>query len=61
VQNILLEIAMLAFRIWPEETPAAIDTAQGWVLRYGREYGSWALGLTSVALAIISVIGLLSR
>ena len=26
IQNLLLEIPMLAFRIWPRETPAAIDT-----------------------------------
>jgi hypothetical protein len=59
VQNILLEIPMLAFMIWPEKTPAAIDTAKAWASRHGRQYGSWALGLLGVALAIISIIGLL--
>ncbi len=61
VQNILLEIPMLAFKIWPKETPAAIDSAKAWGARHGREYGAWGLGILGVALAIISVIGLLSR
>jgi hypothetical protein len=61
VQNLLIEIPMLAFRIWPQETPAAIDNAKAWASRNGREYGAWTLGLLGVALAIPSVIGLLSR
>jgi Sap, sulfolipid-1-addressing protein len=60
VQNILLEVPMLAFRIWPEKTPAAIESAKRWGATHGREYGSWALGLAGRALAIISVVGLLS-
>ena len=60
VQNLLLEIPMLAFRIWPEQTPAAIDNAKVWISRHGRQYGSWALGLLGVALAIPSVIALAS-
>ena len=31
VQNLLIEIPMLAFKIWPTETPAAIDSAKAWV------------------------------
>ena len=61
IQNIALEIPMLAFRIWPDETPAAIHNTKAWASRHGRKYGSWALGLLGVALAVISVIGLLSR
>ena len=61
VQNLLLEIPMLAFKIWPRETPAAIDRAKAWVGRHGRQYGAWGLAILGVALAIISVIGLLSR
>ncbi len=61
VQNILLEIPMLAFKIWPTETPAAIDTAKAWAATHGRQYGAWGLGILGVALAVISVIGLLSR
>jgi hypothetical protein len=61
VQNILLEVPLLAFRIWPTQTPAAIDSAKTWAARHGREYGSWMLGLLGVALAIPSTIALLSR
>ena len=61
VQNVFLEIPMLAFKIWPKQTPAAIDSAKAWGARHGREYGAWGLGILGVALAVISVIGLLSR
>jgi hypothetical protein len=61
VQNLLLELPMLAFRIWPKQTPAAIDNAKAWASRHGREYGAWALGVLGVALAIPSFIALLSR
>ena len=61
VQNLLIEIPMLAFKIWPKETPAAIDSAKAWAVSHGRQYGAWGLGILGVALAIISVIGLLSR
>ena len=50
---------MLAFRIWPKGTPAAIDTAKAWASRHGRQYAIWALGLIGVAVAIPSVIALL--
>jgi Sap, sulfolipid-1-addressing protein len=60
VQNLLLEIPMLAFKIWPTKTPAAIDSAKAWGATHGRKYGAWGLGILGVALAIISVIGLLS-
>jgi Sap, sulfolipid-1-addressing protein len=61
VQNLLIEIPMLAFRVWPKDTPAAIDNAKAWVSRHGREYAVWGLGLLGVVLAIPSVIALLSR
>jgi hypothetical protein len=61
VQNILLELPMLAFMIWPNETPATIDRAKAWAASHGRPYVAWALGILGVALAIISVIGLLKR
>lgn len=61
VQNLFLEIPMLAFKIWPEKTPAAIDDAKAWVSRHGREFAVWGLGLVGVALAIPSFIALLSR
>ena len=59
MQLVLLEIPMLAFRIWPKGTPAAIDTAKAWASRHGRQYAIWALGLIGVAVAIPSVIALL--
>jgi Sap, sulfolipid-1-addressing protein len=61
VQGILIEAPLLAFRIWPTQTPAAIDSAKTWASSHGREYGSWALALVGVGLAIPSVIALLSR
>ena len=60
IQNLLLEIPMLAFKIWPTQTPAAIDSAKAWAVRHGRTYGAWGLAILGVALAIISIIGLLS-
>ena len=60
IQNLLLEIPMLAFKIWPTQTPAAIDRAKAWVASHGRAYGVWGLAILGVALAIISIIGLLS-
>ena len=61
VQNLLLEIPMIAFKFWPTQTPAAIESARAWGVRHGSEYGAWLLAILGVALAIISVIGLLSR
>jgi Sap, sulfolipid-1-addressing protein len=61
VQNILLELPMLAFRIWPDRTPAAIDSAKAWISSHGRQYGARLLGFLGVALGLISVIGLVSR
>ena len=51
IQNLLLEIPMLAFKIWPTQTPAAIDSAKAWVVRHGRTYGVWGLAILGVALA----------
>ena len=58
MQLLLLEIPMLAFRIWPKGTPVAIDNAKEWASRHGRQYAAWALGLIGVAVAIPSVIAL---
>ena len=60
IQNLLIEIPILAFKIWPTQTPAAIDSAKAWAVRHGRTYGAWGLAILGVALAAISVIGLLS-
>ena len=60
VQNLLLEIPLLAFWIWPEQTPAAIDNAKAWTSKHGREYAAWTLGLLGAAVAIPSAIAVLS-
>ena len=38
IQLIVLEVPMLAFAIWPEETANAIDSAKAWNGRHGRRY-----------------------
>jgi len=58
VQLILLEIPMAAFKVWPKQTPAAIDSAKAWASRHGREYGAAGLTIIGVALAIIGIAGL---
>jgi hypothetical protein len=59
VQLILLEIPMLAFKVWPNETPAAIESAKTWASKHAREYGASGLAIIGVALAIIGVAGVL--
>jgi hypothetical protein len=61
VQNLLIEIPMLAFRLWPKGTPEAIENGKAWASKHGRQYIAWALGLLGLALAIPSIIALLSR
>ena len=60
IQNLLLEIPMLAFKIWPTQTPAAIDSAKAWAVGTagptapgGWRYSAWPW-------RGISVVGLLS-
>ena len=52
IQLIVLELPMLAFAIWPEQTPKAIDSAKAWIGEHGREYGAGALALIGVALLV---------
>jgi hypothetical protein len=52
IQLIVLEVPMLAFAIWPEETPNAIESAKAWIGRHGREYGAVGLAMIGVALAV---------
>ncbi len=52
VQLIVLELPMLAFAIWPEQTPQAIDSAKAWIGRNGREYGAAALVVIGLALLV---------
>jgi Sap, sulfolipid-1-addressing protein len=59
VMLILLEGPLLAFVIWPERTPRAIDQAKAWIGRHGRTYAARAFALIGGALVIKGVAGLL--
>ncbi len=59
VQLVLIEIPMLAFRVWPTETPIAIDRAKAWSARHGRQIGVWALVVIAGLLLLRGFIGLL--
>jgi hypothetical protein len=60
VQLTLIEVPMLAFKLWPSETSIAIDRAKAWASTHGRHYGFWGLAIIAGLLAIRGVIGLLS-
>jgi hypothetical protein len=60
VQLVLIEVPMLAFKIWPGETPAAIDGAKAWASAHGRQYAVWGLVAVAGLLVIRAGIGLLS-
>ena len=55
VQLLLIEIPMLAFKVWPAQTPVAIEHAKDWGRAHGREYAAWGLAVIGVALAIKGV------
>lgn len=57
IQLIVLEVPMLAFAIWPDQTPAAIDSAKVWIGAHAREYGAVALAVIGVALAVRGITG----
>jgi uncharacterized membrane protein YidH (DUF202 family) len=57
IQLIMLEVPMLAFAIWPEQTPKAIDGAKAWIAKHAREYGAAALAVIGVALAVRGITG----
>ena len=52
IQLIVLEVPMLAFAIWPKQTPEAIDHAKAWIHRHGRDYAAVALAVIGVTLAV---------
>jgi hypothetical protein len=60
VQLILIEIPMLAFRVWPTETPIAIDKTKAWSSRHGRRIGVWTLVIVAGLLFLRGLIGLLA-
>lgn len=57
IQLIVLEIPMLAFAVWPEQTPNAVDGAKAWIGRHGREYVAIALAVIGVALLVRGITG----
>ena len=59
VQLALIEIPMLAFKIWPKETPIAIDNAKASASRHGRQWAVWGLAIIAGLLVIRGVIGFL--
>jgi Sap, sulfolipid-1-addressing protein len=52
IQLIVLEFPMLAFAVWPEQTPNAVDSGKAWIGTHGREYGAIALAVIGVALLV---------
>jgi hypothetical protein len=59
VALVLLEIPIVAFWIWPEQTPAAIDNAKAWASSHGRRIAILGLAVLSAGLAIIGIAELL--
>jgi Sap, sulfolipid-1-addressing protein len=57
IQLLVLEVPLLAFAIWPEQTPNAIQSAKAWIGRHGREYAAAAAAVIGVALAVRGVTG----
>jgi hypothetical protein len=57
IQLLVLEIPMLAFAIWPQRTPSAIESAKAWIGAHGREYGAAGLAVIGVALAVRGISG----
>ncbi len=57
IQLLVLEIPMLAFAIWPQQTPDAIDSAKAWIGTHGRDYGAAALGVIGLALVVRGITG----
>jgi hypothetical protein len=58
VQLTLLEAPMLAFRVAPRWTPAAIERLKAWGRAHGRSYGAAALATLGALLVIRAVIEL---
>ena len=55
VQMILLEGPIIAFSIWPEETPTAIDRAKDWTGAHGRVLAIYGLSVVAAGLAAIGI------
>jgi len=55
VQLVLLEGAIIAFWIWPEQAPAAIDRAKAWAGTHWRRYAVLGLAVIAAGLTIIGI------
>jgi hypothetical protein len=56
---VLVEGPIIAFWIWPEQTPAAIDHAKTWASAHGRRIAIWGLTVIAAGLAIIGIAELM--
>lgn len=59
VELVLLEGSIIAFWIWPEQTPAAIDRGKGWAGAHGRMLAICGLSVVAAGLAAIGLSELL--
>jgi hypothetical protein len=59
VMLMLLELAMLAFVVAPERTPAAIDRAKAWAGIHGRRFAVHGLEVIGALLMIRGALGLI--
>ncbi|MGB0095588.1 MAG: GAP family protein [Solirubrobacteraceae bacterium] len=55
VEPVLLEGAIIAFWIWPEQAPAAIDRTKSWGRAYGRMLAICGLSVVAAGLAAIGI------
>jgi Ca2+/Na+ antiporter len=55
VELILLEGPIIAFSIWPEQTPTAIDRTKGWAGAHSRVLAIWGLSVVAVGLLAIGI------
>jgi hypothetical protein len=58
VMLILLELPLVAFTVAPDWTPNAIDRAQLWLSRHGRQFAVWGLSVVGASLAAQGIVGL---
>jgi hypothetical protein len=59
VELVLLEGPIIAFWIWPEQTPAAIDRAKAWGSAHATRIAIWGLTIIAAGLAAIGIAELL--
>jgi hypothetical protein len=54
-----LEGPLVAFRIAPDWTPAAVDRVKAWIGRHGKRFAVWGLAVIGALLILKGLIGLL--